>query len=145
MYLWNLGDLGKLNEKKFLINAKWWRSWKEYVNFDSQDDSFSFYTFITLVNFLDMGTMEGYPRPNKIINKSLVKYEVVDDLDMLPGELELKDNLLEHHDYEAVSQKVFELLAEWYGCDFEIIRYLRSDPFRDNKIFLDLYPGMIFS
>ena len=36
-------DLGQLYEKKYIISAKWWRSWKEYVNFDSLDDSTSIF------------------------------------------------------------------------------------------------------
>ena len=60
---------------------------------------------------------------------------------MLQTDLELKDNLLEHHDYEAVCGKVFEQLGKWYGYDFEVVRVLRFDQFREYKLSLDLYPG----
>jgi hypothetical protein len=33
-----LADYGNLYQKKFLIDAKWWRMWKEFVQFDSKDD-----------------------------------------------------------------------------------------------------------
>jgi len=88
-----------------------------------------------------MINVEAYPRPGRLINRGLIKYDVIDDLDLLPGTLELKDHLLEHHDYEAVSRKVFDLLCKWYGCDFEIARCLKADPFRNNRLYLDLYPG----
>ncbi len=42
--------------------------------------------------------------------------------------IELKDNLLEHYDYEAISKKVFTYLKAWYGIDHEIIRFLKYDP-----------------
>ncbi len=31
-------DHGNLYEKKYLINAKWWREWKDFVNFDAEED-----------------------------------------------------------------------------------------------------------
>lgn len=30
----------------------------------------------------------------------------------------LKDDLIEHFDYEAVSQSVWQYLKAWYGCDY---------------------------
>jgi len=52
----------------------------------------------------------------------------------------LKENLLEHHDYEAVSKNVFRYLKKWYGVDHEIVRFLKKDPLDDKKLYLDLYP-----
>ena len=31
---------------------------------------------------------------------------------------ELKDNLVEHFDYEAVSQDVWRYFYNWYSCDW---------------------------
>jgi len=121
--------LENLNEKKNLISAKWYRSWKEYVNFDSELENFGITQHI--------GT---YTKPGRITNRPLLKYDVVDDLGSLTGDLELREHLLEHHDYEVVSRKVFSVLARWYGCDFEIARGMKEDPFKKNKFFLDLYP-----
>jgi hypothetical protein len=53
----------------------------------------------------------------------------------------LKDNLLEHHDFEAVNKRVFDAFLNWYGCDFAINRLLRLDPARPGKYLLDLYPS----
>lgn len=55
---------------------------------------------------------------------------------------DLKDSLLEHHDYEAVSKKLFSYLKEWYQVDVEIIRYLKAD-YSTNNLCLDIYPGKI--
>ena len=52
----------------------------------------------------------------------------------------LKENLLEHHDYEAVSKNVFRYLKKWYGVDYEIVRFLKRDPLDDKKLCLELYP-----
>lgn len=54
--------------------------------------------------------------------------------------LKLRDNLLEHHDYEAVSKQVFRYLKKWYGVDYEIVRFLKKDPIDEDRVFLDLYP-----
>ena len=84
-----------------------------------------------------------YPRPGPINNRELIKQEVLLNLGNLTPELELKDNLLEHHDYEAVSKKIYDVLAKWYGFDFEICRMLKPDPFRENQPYLDLYPSKL--
>ena len=91
-----------------------------------------------LASFFETGL---YPRPGPISNKELLHHEALSDLESLTSDLELKENLLEHHDYEAVNQRVYEVLARWYGSDFEICRVLRPDPFRDNKPYLELYPS----
>jgi len=107
---------------------------------------FSFKKFL-LIDFLGITQHIGtYTKPGRITNRPLLKYDVVDDLGSLTGDLELREHLLEHHDYEVVSRKVFSVLARWYGCDFEIARGMKEDPFKKNKFFLDLYPGnQIFS
>jgi len=53
---------------------------------------------------------------------------------------ELKDNLLEHHDFEAINSNVYEHLVNWYGCDYDIPKLLRPDPTHPNKLYLELYP-----
>lgn len=30
----NRGEVGFLNEKKYIIDAKWWRKWCDYTSFD---------------------------------------------------------------------------------------------------------------
>jgi len=115
--------------KRYLVNAKWWRAWKEYVNFDAPDDISS--------AFLEFSM---YPRPSRINNRILLKNEIVEDLSTLTSELELKDNLLEHHDYVLLSNNVFDVVKKWYGCDFEIVRAMKVDLFHPEKLQLDLYP-----
>ena len=52
----------------------------------------------------------------------------------------LKDDLIEHHDYEAVLPKVWEYLVSWYGTsDSEpILRPVRYDV-KKRIHFIDLY------
>jgi len=50
----------------------------------------------------------------------------------------LKENLIEHHDYEAVSVEVWKHLSSWYQFDIAIPRFLSYDA-RTDKTFLDLY------
>ena len=74
-----------------------------------------------------------------IINNS----EIIKNPHELPKEtfIELKENLLEHYDFIALPKKLFKLFNNWYGVDFEIIRFLKPDPTQNNKMVLDLYPG----
>lgn len=58
------------------------------------------------------------------------------------GEIfELKENLLEHHDFEAISRHIYFAFYQWYGCDFEITRILKRDPSDPTKCYLELYPS----
>ena len=52
----------------------------------------------------------------------------------------MNDNLLEHHDYEAVSKEIYKNLKKWYNVDIDIIRFLKIDPLINNKLYLDIYP-----
>lgn len=39
----------------------------------------------------------------------------------------LKENLLEHHDFLAVSRKIHDTLKIWYGEDYSILRNMIKD------------------
>lgn len=52
----------------------------------------------------------------------------------------LKDDLIEHHDYEAVNLQVFQFLKAWYGLDIQIMRFIKRDNVNRSELFLDLYP-----
>ena len=59
------------------------------------------------------------------------------------AQLILKENLLEHLDYEAIPKHIYSHLKKWYGSDFEIIRFMKNDPVHKDQVFLELYPGLI--
>jgi hypothetical protein len=77
------------------------------------------------------------------MNKGLIKFNSIisSSSNFLESELELKENLLEHHDFEAVSHDVYEAFVKWYTCDYDIPRVLKPDPAHPQKLCLDLYPG----
>lgn len=52
----------------------------------------------------------------------------------------LKDDLIEHFDYEAVNMQIFQLFRAWYGVDIQIMRFIKSDNVNRVELFLDLYP-----
>ena len=53
--------------------------------------------------------------------------------------MKLKSDLIEHHDFEAVSVEIWKLLSAWYAYDIAVSRYLVYD-IKTEKTFLDLYP-----
>lgn len=53
----------------------------------------------------------------------------------------LKPDLVEHHDYEAVSSEMWKYFNSWYSCDFVIARYLIYDH-NLGKTLLNLYPSI---
>lgn len=57
--------------------------------------------------------------------------------------LQLKDNLIEHFDYEVVCKDVWQHLYSWYSADFCISRFLGRDMVNANKITLECYPGKL--
>lgn len=105
---------GILNEGKYIIDAKWWRSWMDYVGFGEVPRKH--------------GEGNGHfrkERPNQMKNGGLLKSEYISEQS---SGIELRDNLLEHYDYEAVPKRIFINLKAWYGCDYEIVRLLKYDP-----------------
>lgn len=110
-----------LNDKKYLISAKWWQQWCDYVNFtveSSSSDSDADHNSLQIF----------YSKPGQIINLPLLK---------LPS-LKLKHNLVEHFDYQVVSADSWKYLSNWYGFDHRVCRRLVKDPMHSFK--LDLYP-----
>ena len=53
--------------------------------------------------------------------------------------MSLKTNLVQHFDFEAVSNEIWEYLKAWYGCDFPLFRFIKKEKV-SNKLFLELYP-----
>ncbi len=56
--------------------------------------------------------------------------------------MNLKDNIVEHFDFEAVSPAVWKYLYSWYSSDWCIMRNLKRDRTTPNGVFLDLYPEL---
>ncbi len=54
----------------------------------------------------------------------------------------LRSDLVEHHDYEAVSQEIWKYLSSWYQYDIALVRYLQYDA-KTEKTFLELYPKIM--
>lgn len=124
-------------QRKYLISAKWWRQWKEFVNFDAKESSSDGKANVLFKPHF-------CKRPGPIANRCLI-VESINDPSAAEFELDLKPNLLEHHDFEALNKRVFDLLVSWYGCDYEVYRVLKPDPLQTNKLFLDLYPSKLSS
>lgn len=57
--------------------------------------------------------------------------------------MHLKENLIEHFDFEAISTQVWRHLYAWYSSDWCILRYLRLDSSnKPNGVMIDLYPEL---
>jgi DUSP domain len=54
--------------------------------------------------------------------------------------MNLKENLVEHFDFEAVSPAVWKYIYSWYSADWCIMRYLKRDKMNPLGAILDLYP-----
>lgn len=54
----------------------------------------------------------------------------------------LKQDLFEHHDYEAVSSEIWKYISSWYSYDIAIPRYIHYDH-KTEKNYLELYPQIM--
>lgn len=79
-------------------------------------------------------------RPPIINNVNIIKFPI--EIPKKEQIYELKENLLENYDFVALPKKIYKLFKKWYNIDFEIIRYVRPDPTQNNKMVIDLYPGI---
>ncbi|KAL4430231.1 hypothetical protein ABPG74_014790 [Tetrahymena malaccensis] len=127
--------IGVINEAKYIISAQWWREWMDYVGFNENAQYFQ-----------ESDIQIRKERPKKLKNKCLLKGEQLYNLKNTKN-IELKDNLLEHYDYEAVPKSIFCYIKMWYGVDYEIIRFLKYDASQpiDKSVYLDLYPEKILA
>jgi hypothetical protein len=54
--------------------------------------------------------------------------------------MNLKDNIVEHFDFEAVSTAVWKYIYSWYSADWCIMRNIKRDRTTPNGVYLELYP-----
>ena len=54
----------------------------------------------------------------------------------------LKENLMEHYDYEVLTERLFRPFEKWYGINNIIKRPLQKDPTMINKLQLVLYSSI---
>jgi hypothetical protein len=54
--------------------------------------------------------------------------------------MHLKENIVEHFDYEAITPDVWKHIYSWYSADWSILRYVCKDRVNRYAVFLDLYP-----
>lgn len=54
--------------------------------------------------------------------------------------MKLRDNLIEHFDFEALHPLVWKHLQSWYSSDIQIVRSLKKDGLNRRVMILDLYP-----
>lgn len=53
----------------------------------------------------------------------------------------LKDDLIEHFDYEAMPYEVWKYLKAWYDSDLTLLRFVKSDKvYASGQLYVDLYP-----
>jgi len=69
-----------------------------------------------------------YARPGPIENHSLLQQRNC---------LQLKSNLIEHHNYVALPADIWKHIYAWYSADWSIVRFLRRDT--TQGVILELY------
>lgn len=141
-----LGNTGECGDEKVIINARWWRNWCDYVNFESlfEHPNFSSKTSPTSSSkekdYTTERSCEGYKLITKSSNKNapetpresctytkprIIKNKILIDLeDSTYYKHKLKSNLQEIHDYITLPIAAWIYLSSWYSYDFCISKEL---------------------
>jgi ubiquitin C-terminal hydrolase len=103
----------KVGDECYIISAKWWRVWCDYVGYNLSDNEDS---------SLDI----NYP-PGPIDNYELTLQESqLEELVELAGFPLLRENLIEFSDYITITKDAWESLFSWYGGGPKIYRQVLS-------------------
>lgn len=128
-----LGRVAGANQKEgddcFVISARWFRGWEEYVRINRSNDD------TTFSEQLNGGLPHTTCRPGTIDNSELV----VDETDGESNVWSLRRNLQEGEDYSLVPQEVWKKLHEWYKGGPELPRKLISEGVYKSLI-VEVYP-----
>ncbi|KAJ6832182.1 ubiquitin carboxyl-terminal hydrolase 9-like [Iris pallida] len=114
----------------FLVSARWWRDWQDYVGLDDTNRDF------TSLRHSNDGLPHVPCRPGKIDNTSLVSYKTSGD----GNDLDLRRNLQEGEDYNLIPQEVWKKLHEWYKGGPELPRRLISEGVIAKSFSVEVYP-----
>jgi hypothetical protein len=76
-----------------------------------------------------------YERPGRIINSGLIDSGTKKGLPP-----QLRENLCEHYDFEALFPSVWKHFYSWYSADIQVVRHFKRDVLNKNQFALDLYP-----
>ncbi|KAI9916749.1 hypothetical protein PsorP6_016774 [Peronosclerospora sorghi] len=105
----------QIDDKRYVLSAKWWKRWCDFVKFDAKDDE---------------GADEvAIVPPSRINNLPLLLVGTDTPLDELMGG-PLRPNLKENCHYVLVPQEVWDTLLIWYGGGPTIARFVvqAADP-----------------
>ncbi len=85
------GEGLEVGQTYYVINAKWYRAWKDYVKHKDDDEELP------------------EERPDRIDNADLLEKTKSDD-----GVLQLRMGIQERYDYDLVHEEEWKLLYSWY-------------------------------
>ncbi|KAG6960464.1 hypothetical protein JG687_00008221 [Phytophthora cactorum] len=99
----------QVGDKRFVLSAKWWERWCEFVGYDGKQDP--------------PATGAGNPAPSRINNLPLLHVGSDTPLDELMGG-PLRPQLKENYHYVLIPQEVWDALLIWYGGGPTIARFV---------------------
>ncbi|KAF4038407.1 Ubiquitin carboxyl-terminal hydrolase domain-containing protein [Phytophthora infestans] len=99
----------QMGDKRFVLSAKWWERWREFVGYDDKQDR--------------PATGAGNPAPSRINNLPLLHVGSDTPLDELMGG-PLRPQLKENYHYVLLPQEVWDALLIWYSGGPTIARFV---------------------
>ncbi|KAG6614290.1 putative ubiquitin-specific protease [Phytophthora cinnamomi] len=119
----------QVGDRRFVLSAKWWERWCEFVGYDDQQDA-------------PAAGAAANPAPSRINNLPLLHVSAETPLDELMGG-PLRPQLKENYHYVLIPQEVWDALVIWYGGGPTIARFVKQvgDPELGNAFNrVDVYP-----
>lgn len=104
-----------IDDKRFVLAAKWWDRWRQYVGYDENDE------VETITN--PKGVLGTSTPPSAINNLPLLQLLPNSTVDELMG-APLHHNLRENYHYVLVPMEVWDALICWYGGGPAIARFV---------------------
>lgn len=128
-------SINSTGEEKFIISAKWWQNWCDFVNFESLFESTNDIQQIKPINKIDSSFIENqsetphydidrhldvndstiYDRPGRITN-----FALIDPVSIGKYKYQLQDSLQELYDYIIINPASWNYLSSWYSYDYLI-------------------------
>jgi hypothetical protein len=99
----------QVGDKRFVLSAKWWERWCEFVGYDEKQDT--------------PAAGAGNPPPSRINNLPLLHVGSDTPLDELMGG-PLRPQLKENYHYVLIPQEVWDVLLLWYAGGPTIARFV---------------------
>lgn len=124
----------KEGDKFFLVTFRWWKQWSDYVHQEGSSSDGSEPGPVYRSNASEDNSTVPQ-RPASIDNSDLVIQLKRED------DIELRETLLENHDYMLLPEQIWVAFQKWYGGGPPVARtVINTGSVQDDRLAVEVYP-----